>query len=121
MKELEPLIQREEQKEKKYKKLGQIKKYLKIYEKKFHFLLLILLLNVNLDLIFYHKKSQFYLKSDIFSGASPGYNALFSSLLFSSLLFSSLLFSSLLFQKEEEIKKRIKEEKEEREQKYIKI
>ena len=111
MKELEPLIQREEQKEKKYKKLGQIKKYLKIYEKKFHFLLLILLLNVNLDLLFYH---------------SPGYNALFSSLLFSSLLFSSLLFSSLLFsslllQKEEEIKKRIKEEKEEREQKYIKI
>ena len=95
MKELEPLIQREEQKEKKHKKLEQIKKYLKIYEKKFHFLLLILLLNVNLDLIFYHKKSQLYLKSDIFSGPSPGYNALFSSLLFSSLLFSSLLFSSL--------------------------
>ena len=74
MKELERLIQREEQKEKKHKKLEQIKKYLKIYEKKFHFLLIILLLNVNLDLIFYHKKSQFYLKSDIFSGPSPGYN-----------------------------------------------
>ena len=59
MKELEPLIQREEQKEKKYKKLEKIKKYLKIYEKKFHFLLLILLLIANLDLLFYHKSFIF--------------------------------------------------------------